>query len=276
MIELNKIYCEDNIDVLKEIPDNFVDVIYIDPPFSTGRIFKTTNDELAYEDKYTLQELLDILESRIIEIHRVLKESGTFYIHGDYRFIPYVRVMCDKIFGINNFRREIIWNYGLGNARGKSDLLEKHDTILKYSKTNNYNFNLIRGDVTPQMKAKYCHEDEDGKYMMSYGKKYYLKGGKPLEDVWNDVPTISATSSERTGYPTQKPTALLDRILKLSLPYDKETNTYSGIVADFFAGSGTTLKVAKDLGVNYIGCDSSELAVEYINNRLKNVDISIK
>lgn len=209
-----------------------------------------------------------MLKPRIIEIHRILKDTGSFYIHGDYRFIPYIRIMCDKLFGINNFRREIIWNYGLGNANCKTDLLEKHDTILKYSKTDKYIFNLIRGDVTSQMKAKYCHEDEQGKYMNSYGKKYYLKGGKPISDVWNDVSTISPTSKSRTGYPTQKPRELLERILKLSLPHNTETNTYGGIVADFFSGSGTTLEVAKDLMVDYIGCDNSDVAIKYIKKRL--------
>lgn len=270
ILELNTIYNIDNLELLKGIPDGFIDLVYIDPPFSTGRTFKTKDNEIAYEDKYTLQELLDILKPRIQEIHRILKGTGSFYIHGDYRFIPYVRVMCDEIFGIQNFRREIIWNYGLGNANCKTDILEKHDTILKYSKTNIYVFNLIRGEVTPQMKAKYCHEDEQGKYMISYGKKYYLKGGKPIEDVWSDIPTISATSGERIGYPTQKPKALLERILKMSLPYNKVTNTYNGIVADFFAGSGTTLEEAKELGVNYIGCDKSEVACKYINKRLNN------
>jgi DNA modification methylase len=121
------------------------------------------------------------------------------------------------------------------------------------------------------MKAKYCHEDEDGKYMMSYGKKYYLKGGKPIEDVWSDIPTISATSKERTGYPTQKPKALLERILKMSLPI--VDGKYTGVVADFFAGSGTTLEVAKELGVSYIGCDKSEVSYNYIINRLNNSKI---
>ena len=245
MIEVNKVYCDDNLNILKQISNNFIDVIYIDPPFSTGRIFKTTDGEVAYEDKYTLQELLDILEPRIVEIHRVLKESGMFYIHGDYRFIPYVRVMCDKIFGINNFRNEIIWKYGLGGS-GNRQFSKKHDTILFYSKTDNYVFNLLYEEATSNK----------------------MKGQlKKMTDVW-DIPNINNMAKERTGYPTQKPIELLERILKASLKFDEEINTYSGIVADFFAGSGTTLKVAKDLGVDYIGCDSSEVAVKYINERL--------
>lgn len=262
MIEVNKTYCIDNLELLKQIDDESIDLVYIDPPFSTGKVFKTKNGELAYKDKFTLDELLNMLEPRLAEIYRILKPTGSFYIHGDCRFIPYVRIICDKIFGINNFRNEIIWCYH-GASNDTNNFLKKHDNILKYSKSDNYIFNPdnIRVPYNKETIARY-KRGKPGR-----GNKTELNFlGKIPEDWWEF--SIIKNQPEKTGYPTQKPKELLERILKASLPYNQETNTYCGIVLDCFAGSGTTLEVAQQLGVYYIGCDNSEIAIKYINNRL--------
>lgn len=282
MIELNRVYHIDNLKLLKQIPDSSIDLVYIDPPFSTGRVFKTKVGELAYEDKYTLDELIEFLIPRIKEIHRILKDTGSFYLHGDYRFIPYLRVECDKIFGVDNFRNEIIWDKGFRGTEQKEFYQHAHDTILYYTKSNNYIWNAVYCEYADKNMSRYNKTDENGeKYALIkrrrkdgsvyYGKTYPKSDGKKADDVFRDIKTFASTSKERTGYPTQKPKALLERMLKASLPYSEATNTHSGIVADFFAGSGTTLEVAKGLGVSYIGCDNSKVAIKYINNRLQDI-----
>jgi DNA modification methylase len=280
LIKLNKVYNIDNLELMQKIEDNSIDVIYIDPPFSTGRTFKTSNNETAYEDKYSLEQLLSMLELRIKEINRILKTTGSFYIHGDYRFIPYVRIMCDKIFGIDNFRNEIIWDKGFRGTEQKVFFQHSHDTLLFYTKSNVFVWNDVNCEYADKNLSRYNKIDEDGKKYalikrtksdgtVYYGKTYPNINGKKADDVFRDIKTFASTSKERTGYPTQKPKALIERLLRASLPYDKITNTYNGIVADFFAGSGTTLEVAKELGVNYIGCDNSNIAIKYIYNRLE-------
>ena len=181
----------------------------------------------------------------------------------DYRISHWVRCIMDNLFGYENFRNKIVWKYGLGNARTETNFLDKHDEILYYSKSKEFVWNLQRGEVTPQMKAKYCHWDEDEQnfYMINKGKRYYLKGGKKLENVWIDIPNMSSTSGERVGYDTQKPKELLERIINVS-------SQEGQIVADFFCGSGTTLVVAKELGRQYIGCDINPKAIEISNQRL--------
>jgi DNA modification methylase len=121
----------------------------------------------------------------------------------------------DEVFGCDNFCNELIWHYGLGAFSCKSKYPSKHDNIFFYVKSpTKYNFNMQRGVITKAMNQKYSHKDDNGNYMLSYGKKYYLKGGKPIDDVW-DLPNLSATDKkERVGYPTQKPLELLKRIIK--------------------------------------------------------------
>jgi site-specific DNA-methyltransferase (adenine-specific) len=265
MIEVNKIYNEDNLITLSAINDNVIDVIYIDSPFSTGQVFKTKDGEIAYEDKYTLEQLINLLKPRLIEMRRVLKETGNIFIHGDYRFIPYLRIECDKIFGIENFRNEIIWWYRRFPAKQKNFQFH-HDTILWYSKTNNYIYNELWTDKSEKSSKK-------GRRLVDTGNGtrttiYIDEETKTrMGNVW-EISLINSQAKERTGYPTQKPKELLERILKASLP--KVGDRYEGLVADFFAGSGTTLEVAKELGVSYIGCDNSPIAIKYIEQRLNN------
>ena len=228
------------------------------------------NGELAYEDKYTLEELIEMLKIRIIEIHRILKPTGSFYIHGDYRFMPYIRIICDEIFGINNLRNEIVWCYS-GISSLKSAFIRQHDTIYFYSKTDDYIFNYdnIRVDRVRKLDktsgkglSKYSHVMSDEE-LANKNKK-----GKIPRDWWDDFGRVPQIHKENLGYPTQKPEKLLARILKASLPYDFKNKLYKGLVVDLFCGSGTTLKVAKDLGVDYIGCDNSDVAVKISKERI--------
>lgn len=258
IIELNKIYCMDNLELLKQLPDESVGLIYCDILYNTGKKFKDYNDNLGRP-----QQAIEWYEPRLTEMKRVLKDTGSIYIQCDYRLVHYLKVKMDSIFGLDNFINEIIWKYGLGNANSKNKYLTKHDNILLYSKSKDYIFNNIRGEVTRQMKSKYCHEDELGKYMISKNKKYYLKGGKKLEDVI-EIANISPTSKERVGYDTQKPKELLKIFIE-------QSSNKADVVADFFCGSGTSLVVAKELGRSYIGCDINPRAVEITEKRLSEV-----
>lgn len=176
----------------------------------------------------------------------------------DYRISHWLHVMIEDT-GLL-FQNQIIWHYGLGNNNKKKNWQDKHDVILFATKTDNYLWNDMRGEVTPQMKNKYCHKDEIGYYMLSYGKKYYLKGGKKMGNVF-DLPNLSSTDSERTGYNTQKPKELIKRFI-LASTVEGDT------VADYYLGSGTTAVVCKELNRNFIGCDISKKAIEISNNRL--------
>jgi DNA modification methylase len=210
------------------------------------------NDVLAY---------LVMMTPRLVELHRTLKPTGSLYLHCDPTASHYLKVLVDAIFDPRNFRNEVIWHYGLGGRAPSDRFANKHDIILFYTKSNDNYFTAPRGDVTRAMENKYAHEDEGGRYMLSYGKKYYLKGGKRIDDVW-EIPTISPTSSERLGYPTQKPIALLERIIAAS-------SREGDVVLDPFCGCGTTVSAAEALGRKWIGIDIAYIAVDLITKRLQ-------
>lgn len=269
IIELNKVYCMDNLEIMKQIDDESIDLIYIDPPFSTGDIFKTSDGNIAFEDNYTLNELIEFLIPRIKEIHRILKSTGTFYLHGDYRFIPYMRVECDKIFGINNFRNEIIVR--TKTFKAKNTYSRQHDTILVYSKSQKcHYYEPEKASYKPRI-LNNIEKDEFGWFYWTSGgsikgkkiedKKRYIEPRMDfaIGDIWEDI--ILYNGGKDYIYPTQKPKELLERIIKSS---SKEGD----IIADFFCGSGTTGVVAKELGRNYILCDICDEAIKITNDRL--------
>ena len=200
----------DNLELLKQLPNESIDMIYCDVLFNTGKKFRDYDDNLG-----TPKQAMEWYKPRLKEMKRVLSNKGSIYLQCDYRLVHYLKVEMDSIFGSNNFINDIIWKYGLGNSRSNNRYQTKHDNILLYSKTNDYKFNNIRGEITKSMNAKYCHEDENGRYMLSKGKKYYLKGGKRIEDVI-EIPNLAATSKERVGYDTQKPKELLEIFIKQS------------------------------------------------------------
>ena len=269
---LNHLLWGDNLHVMRGLPSESVDLVYIDPPFFSNRVYNVIwgdeQERRSFDDIWEggLDGYLIWLNARLYEMKRLLKPTGSIYVHLDWHASHYVKVEMDKIFGYDNFRNEIIWHYGLGGFNVKHWFPRKHDVILYYAKSKDSHHNKLRGEVSKWMDAKYSQEDEKGKFFTQDGVKYYLKGGKPIDSVWDHDElfehTMSQTSSERVGYPTQKPEALLERIIKAS------TNE-GDVVLDAFVGGGTTPVVAQRLGRRWIAIDQSRVAVSVTAERLK-------
>lgn len=263
---LNKVYCMDNLELLKQIPDESIDIIYNDILYNTGKKFKDYDDRLG-----TPIEAMEWYNPRLIEMKRVLKDTGSIYLQCDYRLVHYLKVEMDDIFGLNNFRNDIIWSYG-GQSRA-SDISCKHDNILRYSKSSDFVYNTQYQPYSERSLKEFRHKNEKGELCVrtcrrdKEGNKIYyytpMGEGANITDVW-DIKLLTSSSKERVGYDTQKPKALLERIIKAS-------SNKNDIVADFFCGSGTSLVVAKELGRQYIGCDINPRAIEITNKRLKNI-----
>lgn len=239
---------DDNINILKTLRDNSIDCIYCDILFNTGKKFKYFNDNLG-----TPQQAVEFYEPRFNQMKRVLKSTGLIYIHCNTNLSHYIKILLDKIFGVENFRNEIIWHYNSA-PRKKKDFGKRHDTIFRYSKTDDYYFNE---------NSKYIRQEYSKTAPRGYEKeKYYNPLGKIKDDVWDINMLGQNDKSERVGYDTQKPKSLLYPIIDSSCPKD-------GTFADFFCGSGTSLVVAKELGIkNIIGVDINSTAIEISNKRL--------
>lgn len=267
----NKVYLADNLEVLAKIPDESVDLVYIDPPFNTGKkrsrqnslahkvegegdrqgfggnqyVMEELGDILSYEDSFR-DAYLSFLRMRLHHIHRVLKPSGSFYLHLDYREVHYARLMGDLIFGRDNFLNEIIWAYDYG-AKPKTRWPAKHDNILLWAKQKgNHVFNVDDIDREPYMAPG----------MVSAEKA--ARGKLPTDCWWHTI--VSPTGKEKTGYPTQKPLGVVERIICASSPP-------GGLVLDCFAGSGTTGEASLRLGRKFILVDSSPDAVRVMKKR---------
>jgi len=258
-----RLYQCDNLLLLKQLPDNYIDLIYCDILYNTGKKFKDYNDNLGNS-----QQAMDWYKPRLIEMKRILKDTGSIYIQCDYRLIHYLKVEMDKIFGENNFLGEIIWDYGSGRNMNKSWFGKKHDNILHYSKTDKYIFNIQYQPIKEKSKARYNQTDENGlKYasVCKNGKysKIYLKEEIPITDVWY-ISTIRGNSKESAGYDTQKPKELISKLIKAG-------SNENQIVADFFMGSGTTGEVALELNRKFIGCDIGERACQISKERIQHI-----
>jgi site-specific DNA-methyltransferase (adenine-specific) len=266
---MNSIVYGDNLPILESIRTSSVDLIYIDPPFNTGKtqtrqqIITIRDDEgdrtgfkgrryrtvkvgsTAYSDHF--DDYLGFLRPRLVEAHRLLTPTGSLFFHIDYREVHYCKVMLDDIFGRDAFQNEIIWAYDYG-ARSKQKWPAKHDNILWYSKDpERYTFNLGECDRIPYMAPGLVGEEKAAR-------------GKTPTDVWwhTIVPT---NGREKTGYATQKPLGILERIVKVhSNPGD--------ICLDFFAGSGTLGEAAAKHGREFILIDNSHVAIETMEKRL--------
>jgi len=273
-IPLNAIFFGDNLHILRALPSNCIDLIYIDPPFFSGRnynqIWGDDNEVRTFHDIWEdgLPSYLVWLNARLWEMRRVLKNTGSIYVHCDWHASHYIKTEMDKIFGYDNFRNEIIWGYESG-GRAKDFYSRKHDIILWYAKTNKWIFNPDAISI-PRDEARHHHmkknKDEDGRIyysIKSAGKiyKYYADGGVPPSDCWTDLSHLQQKDPERIGYPTQKPEALLERIIKAS-------SNEGDILADFFMGGGTACAVAQKLNRKFIGCDISRVASSVTLNRL--------
>lgn len=233
-----------------------IDLIYADPPFNTGK------DWGAYDDRWAgLDEYLAFMNERLLEMYRLLKPTGSLYLHCDWRANAYLRIALDRIFGRRNFRNAIAWCYSGGSSPSK-DFRRKHDTILRYAKTERATFHVqyqpYSGDV-PLLRAS-------AKGMSARRGMALRPEGMPLNDWWSDIKPIINWDSERTGYPTQKPLKLLERIIRAS-------SNPGDLVFDPFLGSGTTAIAAESLKREWTGCDLWESGAEAILERLDEAGI---
>jgi site-specific DNA-methyltransferase (adenine-specific) len=270
---IGRIVLADNLAVLASLPDDAIDLVYIDPPFNTGkrqtlRRLRTVADpdggdrtgfggrryrtvelgSASYLDVH--DDYLDFLEPRLVEIRRVLRPAGSLYLHLDYREVHYAKVLCDAVFGRDCFLNEVIWAYDYG-ARTKRRWPAKHDNVLVYVKDpKGYYFDAEAVERIPYMAPGLV------------GPVKAARGKLPTDTWWQTI--VPPGGVERTGYPTQKPVAVLRRIVSASCPV-------GGLVADFFAGSGTAGAAALELGRRFLLVDSNPEAVAVMARRLGGV-----
>jgi len=264
--EPNKLYWGDNLHVMRTLPNESIDLIYIDPPFFSGRnynmIFQDQNEVMTFEDIWEggLPTYQIWLNARLVEMKRLLKSTGSIYVHLDWHAVHYVKVEMDKIFGYENFKNEIIWSYQ--RWTGATDKFQKmHDVILFYTKGKHYTFNVQTEPYSEKSlhKARRTSIAKNGKVIeQSYTDDTSRQ--KSMRDIW-EISYINSQAKERLGYPTQKPEALLERIIKAS-------SNEGDVVADFFCGGGTTPAVAQRLGRRWIASDISRIAIEVTKGRL--------
>jgi site-specific DNA-methyltransferase (adenine-specific) len=276
---MNRVVHGECLEVLRTLDAASVDLVYVDPPFNTGKIqrrerVRTVRDEAGgdrtgfqgrryrterlgtdpgYADTY--DDYLAFLEPRLREAHRVLAASGSFYLHLDYREVHYAKVLCDRIFGREAFLNEIIWAYDYG-ARTTKRWPAKHDTILFYAKDPSlYHFDVAEVDRIPYMAPGLV------------GPEKAALGKLPTDTWWHTI--VSPTGKEKLGYPTQKPIGILRRIVRASCPP-------GGLVLDFFAGSGTSGAAALESGRRFVMIDESPEAIATMRRRFEGREVSFE
>lgn len=270
----NQVINAENLGALKSLPEKSFQLIYIDPPFNTGRkqvrtnrtstesktgnlgfqgkrYEQVVNTVLSYDDEFA--DYWAFLEPRLIEAHRLLKQTGTLYLHLDYREAHYAKVLLDALFGRECFLNEIIWAYDYG-GKSKSRWPAKHDTILVYVKDpDNYYFNSEEVDREPYMAPGLVTKEK------------VEKGKLPTDVWWHTI--VSPTGKEKTGYPTQKPLGILRRIISASTKQGDR-------VLDFFAGSGTTAHAAWELKREFVVIDQNPESLKVIRQRLDDLGVN--
>jgi DNA modification methylase len=265
----NQIWHGDSLLVAQACRSASINTIYIDPPFGTGNVQRGRGAGAAYRDvDDDPQSFVQWLLPWLVESHRVLTETGSIFVHLDYRHVHYVKVALDQLFGRDLFINEIIWCYSVG---GKSNRMfaRKHDTILWYARSAAWAFypeqTKVERKTGSHMKVVV---DEYGQRMQQKtdkktGKTYWypISEGKIPEDWWSDIEVLNHSAGERTGWPSQKPEKLLHRIISA-------TTKPGDVVADWFAGSGTTAAVAAQTQRNFIVADQKDKAIELITARL--------
>ena len=261
----------DNLQVAAALESGSVDLIYVDPPFGTGirRRGGVRRPDSGYRDVPGEPEgFIDWLRPRLQQFHRLLCASGSLFVHLDYRTVHYVKVLLDQIFGRSRFVNEIIWCYSIG-GKSRRRFGRKHDTILWYARSADYAF-FPDAVKVPRKSGSHMRvaRTEDGELVQEKtdrktGKvyRYPLSAGKVPEDWWADIELLNRSAAERTGWPTQKPERLLERIVKGASAED-------AVVADFFCGSATTAAVAQRLGRRFIAVDREPAAIECAFSRL--------
>ena len=269
----NRIYFGDNLPILQSLPSGSVELIYIDPPFNTGRVqqrvrLRTQSDgsgdrvgfggrryrtvrlgSHSYADIF--DDYLAFLEPRLREAYRLLQPNGSLYFHIDYREVHYCKVLLDQIFGRECFLNEIIWAYDYG-GRTRRKWPPKHDNILWYARDpHHYIFNVEQIERIPYMAPGLV------------GAEKAARGKLPTDTWWHTI--VPTNGKEKTGYPTQKPLGILRRILQAS-------STPGGLVLDFFAGSGTTGAAALELGRRFILIDNNPQAIAIMQQRFAGIE----
>ncbi len=307
------IFIGDNLHIMRGMNSDSVDLIYLDPPFNSNRNYAAPIGSkaagAAFKDTWTLsdvdqaehgelaeqspplhtmiqaareihgkgmQSYLIMMSTRLLEMERILKDTGSIYLHCDSTASHYLKLVMDSIFGKGNFRNEIAWHYSGWNARLSKSFSSRHDVILFYGKSNKQKFNSYAVDWESEeeyirVRRQKVHVDDTGrKYVLSDGgggtrvRRYLEEAmayGKPVDDVW-DIPKLNNSSKEHLGYPTQKPLALLERIIKTS-------SNPGDVVFDPFCGCATTLVAADRLQRSWVGIDISPKAAELIVTRIR-------
>jgi site-specific DNA-methyltransferase (adenine-specific) len=267
--EPGRVVLADNLEVLRSLPAASIDLVYIDPPFGTGRMrrldsirtglgaqrrrgfggrdyrFQVVSHQ-SYPDNLQRDLYLEFLHQRLVEVHRVLQPHGSLYLHLDFRASHYARLLLDEIFGAEHFLNEIIWAYDYG-GRPRDRWPRKHDTILWYAKSDHWTFDRSQIDRIPYMAPGLV------------GAEKAARGKLPTDTWWMTI--VPTRGRERVGYPTQKPLALLERIVRAS-------SREGELVADFFCGSGTTGVAAAALGRRYLLVDDNPEAIAITRRRL--------
>lgn len=284
-LEKNLLICGDNLNALDDLIKRGIraDLIYLDPPFFSNRHYEVIwGDEAevrSFKDRWEggINVYIEWMKERVVKMYDVLKNTGSIYLHCDWHAGHYLKVMLDDIFGYNNFRNEVIWDYTFRLMDLPSFFNRKHDTIFFYSKTEKSHFKMpkvpwTRDEIIANRKQK-VHLDENGDecIWMPGGKghsknklkriKDIIKEGKAISDVWQ-IPIISSSAKERLGYPTQKPETLLERIIKAS-------SREGDLVLDPFCGCGTAVAVAHRLKREWIGIDISPTSVKLMEKRVE-------
>lgn len=299
-LELNRLFWGDNLHVMRQLPGESIDLIYIDPPFFSGRnynvIFGDQNELRSFSDIWEggMPGYLIWLNARLYEMKRLLKKTGSIYVHCDWHASHYIKVEMDKIFGPGNQKNAITWKRQppRGAKATSKQYARNSDTLFYYTRSaDNYTWNpQYRPYSADYIRVKFTYQDSNGRRFRvgdigdyseksiaefrKKGKIYDYPSGKiglkrfldeqkgeAISDIWTDIPEVNSMAKERIGYPTQKPEALLERIISASCPD-------GGVVADFFTGGGTTAAVAQRLSRRWIACDQSRVAVAITADRL--------
>jgi len=302
LMPINKLILGDNLEILKTLETESVDLIYLDPPFFSNRnyevIWGDSGEIRSFQDRWAggISHYIDWLKERVEQMHRILKNTGSIFLHCDWHADAYIRVqILDRIFGEDNFNSEIIWERAFGSGSSKSiskKFPTNTDTIWFYNKTKKFIYNQLSKPYENATVKRYDKTDEGGRKYKWENLKTYSKDrldeliqkgeakfnpnskypvykryfdeakGTPVTNLWNDIEFIGTKSPERIGYPTQKPEALLERIIKC-------TSNEGDVVLDPFIGGGTTIAVADRLNRQWIGIDQSPMAVKVTEFRLQ-------
>lgn len=288
--EFNKLFWGDNLQVLSHLLRDYrgkVDLIYIDPPFDSKADYvkkvkvrgehvegqqQSLLEEKQYGDIWENDEYLQFMYERLLIIREMLAESGMIFLHCDWHKNSYLRIIMDEVFGQDNLKNEIVWAYFGFKRSTARKFPQKHDIILAYSKSKDYKWNVQYKPHSDEYKSRFKKDDTGRLYRDDVNptgggnRIIYLDQieGDIVDSNWTDIPPVNPVANERFDYPTQKPEALLERIIQAS------TNP-GDLVLDCFCGSGTTMAVAQKLGRRWIGCDINIGAIQTTTKRLSQI-----